>query len=322
MPGHHRLHPTPRVRAPGLPFFTSSASGPTGGKRAASISDPGWRAIATDKLANEQFNAQVAATLATLAPRRLRPTAIRAIVAAEVLYDYLDGASEQAAPAGRHLYDAFATALGRHRHDAAHYYADLPTDDGGYLHQLALACRDALGQLPAAAEVRDAAWTAAERCASAQDLTHRIDAEGVRPLMRWSELDAAELDLAWWEYAAGGAASILAIQALVAAANPETTPPNAPHHVMTVAGVSAYYLSAADADSHGAERTSAAVSAALGPVLRPVLAIFAAWRAAKRRRAASVVVARRHTRRPVSRRSRVALRARSGGQRWPLRRWM
>src|ERR1700690_834612 len=58
---------------------------------AASIADPALRALALGKLAEERFNAEVAATLATLAPRPRRTGAIRGIVALEVLFDYLDG---------------------------------------------------------------------------------------------------------------------------------------------------------------------------------------------------------------------------------------
>ena len=47
------------------------------------------------KLREERFNAQVAATLATLAPRVDRAHAVEAIVALQVLYDYLDGLTEQ-----------------------------------------------------------------------------------------------------------------------------------------------------------------------------------------------------------------------------------
>lgn len=188
-------------------------------QRAATISDPTWRTIACDKLASEHFNAQVAATLATLAPRRLRATAVRAIVAAEVLYDYLDGASEHAgATGGAHLYDAFATALGRAQHSTHDYFRDLSTDDGGYLQQLADRCREAFLQLPAATVVTAAAWEAADRCAIAQTLTHRIPGDGIGPLRAWSEARSGRQGLAWWEFAAGGAASILAVHALIAAA--------------------------------------------------------------------------------------------------------
>jgi hypothetical protein len=265
-----------------------------------------------------------------------------------VLYDYLDGASEQTAPhGGANLYDAFATALDHRRFTTAHYYADLPTDDSGYMQQLALTWHNALAKLPAAARVRRAAWRAADRCATAQTLTHRLPADGIEALRRWSEAHADRHGLASWEYAAGGAASILSVHALIAAAaDAETTGADAdaiddayllacalstlldslvdrdrdaasgahsfiayyaderqqadgvstvarraiaaaaqlrdaPHHVMTVVGVAAYYLSADGATAPAALPTSAAVRRQLGPVAQPILSIFTAWRAAK-----------------------------------------
>lgn len=62
---------------------------------ASEIGDPVLRALAMAKLTDEAFNAEVAATLATLAPRVQRETAVKAIVALEVLFDYLDGRTEQ-----------------------------------------------------------------------------------------------------------------------------------------------------------------------------------------------------------------------------------
>lgn len=58
------------------------------------IEDETFHALAVEKLRSEHFNAQVATTLTTLASRQLRPAAIEAIVALEVLFDYLDGVSE------------------------------------------------------------------------------------------------------------------------------------------------------------------------------------------------------------------------------------
>lgn len=191
-------------------------------RRAAAIADPTWRTIARGKLAGEQFNAQVAATLATLAPRSVRGSAVRAIVAAEVLYDYLDGASEHTHGSAR-LYDAFHVALADADFAADHYFAGLASNDSGYLHQLATTCREALHRLPAAATVAAAAQAAADRCATAQTLTHRIPDEGPAPLRAWCEPFAVRYGIAWWEFAAGGAASILAVHALIAAAARATT---------------------------------------------------------------------------------------------------
>src|SRR5271154_5947899 len=64
-------------------------------QRAHTIEDPTLQALALEKLREERFNAEVAATLATLAPREHRKTVIEAIVAYEIMYDYLDRLTEQ-----------------------------------------------------------------------------------------------------------------------------------------------------------------------------------------------------------------------------------
>src|SRR5829696_5146585 len=80
--------------------------------RAHEITDPVLREHALGKLTEERFNAEVAATLATLAPWRRRSRVVVATVAFQVMYDYLDAVSEQpvADPLrnGRRLYGAFA----------------------------------------------------------------------------------------------------------------------------------------------------------------------------------------------------------------------
>jgi tetraprenyl-beta-curcumene synthase len=84
-------------------------------ERAGTIGDPALRELALAKLRAERFNAEVAATLATLAPRARRARTVEAIVALEVMYDYLDGLTEQPAAdplrSGRALFAAFTDAL-------------------------------------------------------------------------------------------------------------------------------------------------------------------------------------------------------------------
>ncbi|HET6448038.1 MAG TPA: hypothetical protein VFG31_02925, partial [Conexibacter sp.] len=60
--------------------------------------------------------------------------------------------------------------------------------------------------------------------------------------------------------------------------------PGAPHHLMTVAGAVAFYLSARAADCDRARHLTTPMAAELAPLLDPALAIFATWRRAKRRR--------------------------------------
>lgn len=195
---------------------------------AARIPDPRLRQIALAKLAEEPFNTEVAATLATLAPRRHRAAAIDAIVPLQVMYDYLDGLSEEPAEDplthSRQLFGAFAISLRPNGDARPDYYLHHPeVEDGGYLQALVSACREAFAGLPGAATVAPVARRAALRCGEAQTRTHAIEALGVGQLESWASRAAQGTDLTWWEYAAGGTASILCVHALIAAATDPRT---------------------------------------------------------------------------------------------------
>jgi tetraprenyl-beta-curcumene synthase len=193
------------------------------------IPDPRLRQIALEKLDEEPFNTEVAATLATLAPRRHRAAAIDAIVPLQVMYDYLDGLSEEPAEdplsQSRQLFGAFAISLRPNGDDRPDYYLHPPeVDDGGYLEALVAACREAFASLPMAATVAPVARRAALRCGESQTRTHAIEALGIEQLSSWASRAAQGTDLTWWEYTAGGTASILCVHALIAAAtDPRTT---------------------------------------------------------------------------------------------------
>jgi tetraprenyl-beta-curcumene synthase len=100
-----------------------------------------------------------------------------------------------------------------------------------------------------------------------------------------AEEDALDGRHAYLSYYADDAEAAERLAALareaVAAA---TRLPGAPHHLMTVAGAVAFYLSATTADRERARRITAPMAAELAPLLEPALAIFATWRRAKRRR--------------------------------------
>jgi tetraprenyl-beta-curcumene synthase len=207
---------------------------------AGAIPDPGLRALALGKLRDERFNAQVAATLATLAPRSRRSDVVEAIVALQVMYDYVDVLSEQPSD-GRALLAALTDAVtldpadGRTLHvgndrdidtdDLRDYYRDRPqSDDGGYLQALAETVRTALAGLPNAAVIAPVAQAAAARCAEAQILNHDASRSGIAQLRRAATAQASGTGLGWQEYLAGATASVLAIGALIAiAADPATT---------------------------------------------------------------------------------------------------
>lgn len=198
-------------------------------RRAEAIPDPALRRQALAKLRDERFNTEVAATLATLVPSVRRRAAVEAIVAFQVAYDYLDGLTEQpvARPlaAGRQLYRAFADALAPAGPPVDHYRAHPRRDDGGYLQALAATARRAFWSLPAASAVAPAARAVAARCGEAQTRTHAIPLLGADQLRAWALGQPESARMRWWEIAAGGAASVLALHALVAlAADPATVP--------------------------------------------------------------------------------------------------
>lgn len=321
-------------------------------RRAQAIPDPVLRGTALAKLRHERFNTEVAATLATLVPPVRRRDVTAAIVALEVLYDYLDGISEHPGPDpladGRQLYRAFTDVLAPVGPLADHYRHHPQCDDGGYLAALASTARRALWSLPAAPVVAPAAHAVLARCGEAQTRTHAIAQLGTEQLRAWASNQPEADRLRWSEVAAGAAASVLAGHALVAlAAEPATTAadaervaaayfttcalttlldslidaeedagtgahpyltyyaseaeaterlgllareaasavaglPRAAHHLMTMAGAVAFYLSAPGARGAGRRQLTAPIVRELRPLLAPPLAIFAAWRSVRR----------------------------------------
>jgi tetraprenyl-beta-curcumene synthase len=180
------------------------------------------------KLRDERFNAEVAATLATLAPTAYREPAIEAIVAFEVMYDYLDGLTEQPAAEplrdGRQLFSAFTDAVMPYSELHGDYFSRRQDSaDGGYLHALAVTVREALRQLPSAGAIVEVAGRSAARCAEAQIRMHAAPKLGVGQLERWAQREAVETTLQWREFLAGAASSVLAVHALIASAADEHT---------------------------------------------------------------------------------------------------
>lgn len=192
--------------------------------RAGAIADEGLREVALGKLRREHFNAEVAATLATLAPASRRARVIEAIVAFEVLYDYLDGLSElrgaSSLQSARRLYEPFVAVFEQPgAHPAPQSGEPIDLDDGGYGRELAETARVALAALPAERAVARAGRRAARRCAEAQIRIHAKPRLGEAQLERWVRDSGAPLDLPGWrEYMAGAVASVLVGHALIAAA--------------------------------------------------------------------------------------------------------
>ncbi len=197
--------------------------------RAREIPDPALQAIALGKLRGERFNAEVAATLATLAPRTHRAHAVEAIVGLELMYDYLDGLTEQPAReplrSGHRLFAAFTDAFAAAPARAGGYFDLHPADDGGYLAELSAAVGAATAALPAWEAVAATARASAARCAEAQVRVHATPSAGAAQLQEWATAQAAGTALQWREFIAGAVSSVLTVHALIAAAAQERTTP-------------------------------------------------------------------------------------------------
>jgi tetraprenyl-beta-curcumene synthase len=196
--------------------------------RAVKIENPELRTLALHTLQAEGFTAEVAATLATLAPRRNRTATIRGIVALEVMYDYLDGLTEQPTPdplaAGRQLFKAFTDALDPSAGLEEDYYREHPCgSDGGYLRELAVSVRETLASLPKAEALSPTMLSAAARCAEAEVLTHAATLSNTPLAEQWARAATNGSGLDWREYLAGAASSVLAVHALIALAGDERT---------------------------------------------------------------------------------------------------
>jgi hypothetical protein len=197
--------------------------------RARKIEDPTLKALALEKLKEERFNSEVAATLATLAPKKHRQAVVEAIVAYEVMYDYLDGLTEQSTNDplrdGHQLYQAFLDAITLGPEPVNGYYASRQTDDGGYLKDLVAVVREVLARLPATPAIALAAARAAARCAEAQIRAHAVPTLGTTQLEQWALSEVDGTPLGWREFLAGAASSVLAVHALIAAAADKYTTP-------------------------------------------------------------------------------------------------
>jgi tetraprenyl-beta-curcumene synthase len=195
--------------------------------RAQQIPDPRLQELARGKLRNERFNVEVAAMIATIAPARYRNRTVEAIVALQLMYDYLDALTEQptADPIrdglqySQAFIDAVTTAPGK---PAGDYYAHYPGDgDQGYLAELALTVRTAIAQLPAIDAISEIIPASAARCAEAQVRIHAAPSSGTEQLESWATHEALATELQWREWLFGAMGSVVAAHALIALAADE-----------------------------------------------------------------------------------------------------
>jgi tetraprenyl-beta-curcumene synthase len=191
-------------------------------RRAAEIPDPVLRRAALTNLRTERLNLDGAAAFAAFVPDVHRSAVVRAQVALQVAYDYVDTLAEQPCRDpirnGDQLHKVLAAAL-----DPAgpriDYYAHHPQkDDAGYLQDIVETCNAVLRKLPSYASVAGSVRRAATRMVSYQSLNLNESQGNHAALARWAcALTPASADLRWWETAAS-AGSSLGVYVLIAAA--------------------------------------------------------------------------------------------------------
>lgn len=170
----------------------------------------------------KRSNLEGAAAFAAFVPALRRDAVVRASVAFQAAYDYLDVLAEQ--PHGdpvanaRTLNAALVEALRPPAEAFDFYELHGAADDGGYLASMLEDCRRALTDLPSWPACGSAARRAAERAGRFQALNCEPGHDGRRALARWAEtVCPSDSGLAWWELAAA-AGSTLDVHALIAAA--------------------------------------------------------------------------------------------------------
>jgi tetraprenyl-beta-curcumene synthase len=201
---------------------------------ASEIDDPELRTLALAKLHGESFHAEAAAMLATLAPLRYRRDVVEAIVALELLFDYLDGLTERPSSDplgdGERLFGALVNAVAVVPDGTRESLEISAANDGGggYLEALSRAVSASLARLPAALAITEVAQRTAALGGQAQTRMHAAAALGTEQIEEWARNEADGTELEWREFLAGAASSVLVLHALIAAAaDPATTPEEA-----------------------------------------------------------------------------------------------
>jgi tetraprenyl-beta-curcumene synthase len=191
-------------------------------RRAEQIPSSTLHSLALDAQRIKRTNIEGSAAFAILAPRSQQAGVIRAQVAFQSVYDYVDTLSEQPSSHpiadSRRLHQALLVALNPAAAQADYYRHQPNRSDGGYLEEMVDACRDALASLPSYDSARKSARSVTGRIVAYQSLNLSESQGGHRYLARWAiKATPPGSGLRWWETAAS-AGSSLGLFALIAAA--------------------------------------------------------------------------------------------------------
>ncbi len=191
-------------------------------RHAEQIPDPVLRRHALEAQSAKSGNVEGATAFAAFATRRRRTSAIRAQVAFQSAYDYLDTLAEQTSSDpllnARQLHQALKVASDPSRAHLDYYAHNLQRDDAGYLKRLVKECHDALTTLPSYSAVATPINRLTARIVAYQSLNLTESQGGHSQLATWAQRETPEgTGLSWWETAAS-AGSSLGIFALISAA--------------------------------------------------------------------------------------------------------
>jgi tetraprenyl-beta-curcumene synthase len=189
--------------------------------RAGEVSDPVLRELALAAL-GKRGNIEGAAAFATFVPWWRRRAAVRALVAFQAAYNYIDMLAEQPCVEpianGRRLHEALLVALDPAAPHLNYYERHPQAEDGGYLCELVDTCRAALAALPSFAAVAEPVRMATASIVAFQSLSLGRSSGEREELVRWARAETPPgTGLEWWETASARGTS-LGVHALIATA--------------------------------------------------------------------------------------------------------
>ncbi|HEX4466953.1 MAG TPA: DUF2600 family protein [Solirubrobacteraceae bacterium] len=189
------------------------------------IPDPNLRRLALDAQQAKSGNIEGSTAFAAFAPRRRRAAVVRAQVAFQSTYDYLDTLAEQPnvdpSRNARQLHQALVAAADARRPFSDYYSFNPQHDDAGYLRALVRTCRAGVAELPSYQVVAPLIYRLTDRIVAYQSFNLTEDQGGQAMLADWADRETPRgSDLSWWETAASAGSSLGVFALMAAAARP------------------------------------------------------------------------------------------------------
>jgi tetraprenyl-beta-curcumene synthase len=191
--------------------------------KAHAIPDDALRDFALTVHSTKRGNLDGAAAFAAFTVPAYRPTVVRAQVAFQAIYDYVDNVAEQPVGEpinnGRRLHQALLVALDPRASHLDYYAYNEQKADAGYLAEIVDVCRGALVLLPSYPAVVGSMRTLAKRIVFYQSFNLSAIQGDQSALENWAIGETPpHARLCWWETAAS-AGSSLGVFALIAMAS-------------------------------------------------------------------------------------------------------